>query len=344
MHPHRILRTARRCGLLATSLLLAQCALAQPEGGALPHRPVRFDGPLIAGAPLGHETVVQGAPYCADAVHESVQTLADGNRIVQRQVSRQCRDAQGRTRQEVASGPRRNVYLRDPVAQEAWLLDPVGRRATRLGGGSPLELGERGAGWEQRLADWRREMREWGREMKGWGRDWGREVRDRLRTHPPAPPQPPQPPGPPAATLDLPPLAVRIVVDGVELAGLPPPPPGLEGLPPAVAFQARVRAPRGPGVVTPLPPQTLEGVRADGQRTTWTVEAGRIGNEKPIVRTREVWTSPELMITLLSRDVDPLAGEDSYRVQNLVRGEPDPALFRVPAEYRKVISPGKAAP
>ena len=33
---------------------------------------------------LGQERIVKGAPYCADAVHESVQPLADGNRIVHR--------------------------------------------------------------------------------------------------------------------------------------------------------------------------------------------------------------------------------------------------------------------
>jgi hypothetical protein len=40
---------------------------------------------------LGGERVVKGAPYCADAVHESIQTLADGNRIVRQQQTRLCR-------------------------------------------------------------------------------------------------------------------------------------------------------------------------------------------------------------------------------------------------------------
>lgn len=334
---------AARWGVLAASLAATQCAQAQPEAPPPPHRPPRFEGFMRAGPALEHDRVVAGAPYCADAEHETVQTLADGNRIVQRQASRQCRDAQGRTRQEVASGQQRNVYLRDPVAQETWLLDPGRKRATRLGlhGGPPFEIGEPPAGWEQRLAEWSREMRHWGREMK----DWGRGMRDRLRPSPPATPQPPQPPAPPAPdiALDLPPIAVRIVVDGVELAGLPwPPPPG--ALPPAVAFHARGRAPRGAGVVTVLPAETIEGVRAQGRRTTWTLEAGRIGNEKTLVTVREVWTSPDLMITLRSRDADPLAGEDTYRVRNLVRGEPDPALFRIPADYRKVVPPALPVP
>ena len=83
----------------------------------------------------------------------------------------------------------------------------------------------------------------------------------------------------------------------------------------------------------------IEGVRAEGKRTIWTLEAGKIGNEKPIVMTREVWSSPELLVTLRSRDSDPLMGDDSFRLQNVSRGEPDASLFRVPADYTKLASP-----
>jgi hypothetical protein len=52
-----------------------------------------------------------------------------------------------------------------------------------------------------------------------------------------------------------------------------------------------------------------------------------------------VWTSPELGITLRSRDLDPMSGEELYRVQNLKRGDPDPALFRVPADFKRETPP-----
>jgi hypothetical protein len=71
----------------------------------------------------------------------------------------------------------------------------------------------------------------------------------------------------------------------------------------------------------------------------WTIEAGKIGNEKPITIVNEVWSSPELGITLKTRDVDPVVGEASFRVQNVARGEPDPQLFKVPAEFSKVTPP-----
>ena len=88
---------------------------------------------------VGHERVVRAAPYCAEAVHESVQPLADGNRIVQRQVTRLCRDGEGRTRQEVEHNGRRRVYL---PAGATWTHVETGRRYP--GGGwvtvpAPLE-------------------------------------------------------------------------------------------------------------------------------------------------------------------------------------------------------------
>jgi len=44
--------------------------------------------------------LVKGAPYSAEAVTESVQTLADGNRIVRKNSSHIYRDGEGRTRRE----------------------------------------------------------------------------------------------------------------------------------------------------------------------------------------------------------------------------------------------------
>jgi hypothetical protein len=141
---------------------------------------------------------------------------------------------------------------------------------------------------------------------------------------------------------DAPPSAA----DGPELGhALPPLAPGEQGgpmmlgMPPPIALHARLLGPRGPGVTTLLPAETIEGLRADGKRTVWTIEAGKIGNEKPITIVNEVWSSPELGITLRSRDVDPVVGEASFRVQNVARGEPQAELFKVPAEFAKVTPP-----
>ena len=58
-----------------------------------------------------------------------------------------------------------------------------------------------------------------------------------------------------------------------------------------------------------------------------------MGNEKPIVITCDVWTSPELLLTVQSREFDSRSGETTYRLGKLRRGEPDPALMKVPADY-----------
>src|SRR5262245_33920594 len=79
--------------------------------------------------------------------------------------------------------------------------------------------------------------------------------------------------------------------------------------------------------------QQIEGVTAEGTRITRTIPAGTIGNEKPIDIVLETWTSPELHLLVLSKRSDPRAGEVVYRLTDIKRGEPDAALFQVPAGF-----------
>lgn len=323
-HPF-VIRCIAAAALIAAGAVYAQAA--PPDGprlgpdvqGQMLGGTMRHDLLFMAGAQLDQERVVQGAPYCADAVHETVHVLADGNRIVQRQSSRQCRDGQGRTRQEIAApGGRTRVYLRDPVAHESWLLDADRKLAVRLDA-PRLPMGSNG---DPRLWD----------RVVGWTHGVGERIRHTFRMS--SPETPPVP-----ATGPVPPLA-----ETAELARAIPPVPPVDAVPmmPPIALHARLLGPRGPGVTTLLPGETMEGLRADGKRTVWTIEAGRIGNEKPITIVNEVWSSPELGITLKSRDADPVVGEASFRVQNVARGEPQADLFKVPAEFAKVSPPSLA--
>ena len=79
--------------------------------------------------------------------------------------------------------------------------------------------------------------------------------------------------------------------------------------------------------------QTIEGVTATGTRTTRTIPAGEIGNERPLEITSEVWTSPDLQILVLSKRTDPRIGETVYRLTNIQRGDPEPSLFQVPSGF-----------
>jgi hypothetical protein len=82
--------------------------------------------------------------------------------------------------------------------------------------------------------------------------------------------------------------------------------------------------------------QTMEGVPADGTRTTSAIPAGQVGNEQPISIVTERWYSPDLQVYLLTRHTDPRAGETVTRLTNLTRGEPAHSLFEVPADFKVI--------
>jgi hypothetical protein len=90
----------------------------------------------------------------------------------------------------------------------------------------------------------------------------------------------------------------------------------------------------GKGVTTSLGAKDMEGVKAEGKRTVWTIAAGEIGNRNPIQVTSESWYSPDLQVTVYSRYNDPRTGESIYRLAGIKRGDPAADLFRVPADYR----------
>lgn len=79
--------------------------------------------------------------------------------------------------------------------------------------------------------------------------------------------------------------------------------------------------------------QTIEGMEATGTRTTVTIPAGAIGNDKPIAIVSERWFSPELQVVVQSVHRDPRFGETTYRLTGISRGEPEKALFEVPSDY-----------
>ncbi|MGK2933761.1 MAG: hypothetical protein ACSLFE_00750, partial [Gemmatimonadaceae bacterium] len=87
------------------------------------------------------------------------------------------------------------------------------------------------------------------------------------------------------------------------------------------------------GVREELAPQNIEGVMANGTRTTTTIPAGEIGNAQDIEVVSEQWFSDELQVLVMTKHSDPRSGETIYRLTNILRAEPDPSLFTVPADY-----------
>jgi hypothetical protein len=236
----------------------------------------------VSAARIGGSPVV-GAPYSATITNESLQTLADGNRIVQSNSGTTARDAQGRTRQDAALPPIGNlspenaphlVFIMDPVAQTSYTLNLTDKTAQKMA-------------------------------MPPGGAQTGGQAATKMffaRTAGPGP-------------------------DG------PPPMP-------AISIGTKVAAEEHSEVSTEdLGTQTMEGLSVTGVRTTRTIPAGEIGNEKPISIVTEVWTSSDLKTIVYSKRSDPRMGEQTFKLTNIVRGEPDASLFTVPADFKVMDGP-----
>jgi hypothetical protein len=79
--------------------------------------------------------------------------------------------------------------------------------------------------------------------------------------------------------------------------------------------------------------QSINGILAEGTRTTITYPIGSVGNDKPIETVNETWTSPDLRIAIRATTTDPRMGTRTTEVISLDRADPDPSLFQPPADY-----------
>lgn len=85
-----------------------------------------------------------------------------------------------------------------------------------------------------------------------------------------------------------------------------------------------------------LTPQEVNGVNAVGSRWTRNLRLeGEISN-RVITVTNELWISPELRIIMRHVHDDPRTGKEDTEVTDVVRGDPDPALFQAPEGYAVV--------
>jgi hypothetical protein len=107
-----------------------------------------------------------------------------------------------------------------------------------------------------------------------------------------------------------------------------------DGLSTAVVYTRRATG--AAGNKESLGTQTMEGVNAEGSRTTSTIEAGAVGNDRPIQIASERWYSPDLQTAVMTRINDPRTGEEILRLSNIHRAEPGAYLFQVPAGYQMV--------
>jgi hypothetical protein len=85
--------------------------------------------------------------------------------------------------------------------------------------------------------------------------------------------------------------------------------------------------------------KSVSGIFAEGTRTTRVIPAGMQGNDREIRVVIEQWVSPDLKIVLARSVDDPRFGLSTMEVSDLLRGDPDAALFVVPADYKMVAQP-----
>jgi hypothetical protein len=247
---------------------------------------------------------VKGAPYSAEAVTESTQTLADGNRISRKNSTSTFRDREGRTRREVtlgAVGPWASagegvkiVFIHDPVAGVSYTLNEKDKTARKMEGNAMVMSFSSGPG---------ERMHAKGEIGIAIDKQIAHEKIAIART----------------ATADqVKGVAGRAMMSGpVEMMRVP-------------AFDSKNAKTESLGK------RNIEGVEAEGTRTTWTIAAGEIGNERPIDVVSERWYSAELQTVVMTRQSDPRAGETTYKLANLRRGDPARQLFEVPSDYTVV--------
>lgn len=315
---------------------------------------------------------VKGAPYTAEAVTEITQTLADGNRIVRRTAAQYARDSEGRTRREATVNLIGNVgsasnstpvtvFINDPVAKVNYVLNERDRTARKL---QAFKIND--------FVDARRTelLRDRAHDKPGITSvvmDAMNHVRLIKRNK--------------DGESQITEITGGEFAGGVGVAeGDKSNKSNVAGLGGSQAASGErrvrifttkngqtttqeitgqeaekklaelklneylVRAPRvNPNVNTEqLGKQIVEGVEAEGTRTTTTIEAGKIGNERPIVITSERWYSPELQTVVMTRRSDPRQGETTYKLTNINRAEPARSLFEVPADYTIKESPVNA--
>ncbi|MEO7658819.1 MAG: hypothetical protein ABIV48_04330, partial [Pyrinomonadaceae bacterium] len=116
------------------------------------------------------------------------------------------------------------------------------------------------------------------------------------------------------------------------LAGSPAA-PGLFG---GVLTTSLVGQPKYESRTENLGMQNIEGVEAEGTRKITVIPAGAIGNERQIEIVYETWFSKDLQLIVKSNHSDPRFGEQTYRLTNIVRTEPDPSHFSLPTGYRVI--------
>lgn len=252
-----------------------------PSAPVMQLLPAPLSGVFASGSmivPIGPYGFVQNAPFSGEVITESIQTLNDGNRIIQRSSNMVYRDSQGRTRIE-------RIFKSH--------FQPTGQPGSE--------------NVEQKFINV---------TDPATGVNYSFNTQTRTAQKFTTAPQPAA--NPKTATVN------RLVVSmGQPIIG------GVFGSASTSAYFPQ----RNSCKSDPLGKQMIEGIEADGTRTTCTIPEGTLGNERPIEYSQERWFSQELQMFVMTKSSDPRTGEATQRLTNFNRDEPDASLFQPPADY-----------
>ena len=302
------------------------------------HVNAQQEAKVVAEIAAGNEKLVKNSPFSAEAVSESVQVLSDGNRIVRSSTSKLYRNSEGRFRREMSGGSGgvmgtyygfgQGVSILDPVIGHRLMLDTNERtaRVVQLGSGQNIAIAGRAAVATRAtkpLTDAKRAELE--AKLLNSG-DMTEEQKTKLRRE----------------------LAEAKTYAEVASAGggtstivapASSPVTVVTGEGNSYNMVYGVGRPKYETRTEELGERDFEGVSAAGSRSITIIPAGTIGNERDIEIVYERWYSKDLELVVYSKHSDPRFGEQTYRLTNIVRSEPDPSLFTVPNGYRVLSEP-----
>ena len=277
---------------------------------------------------VSNEKMVKNAPFSAEAISESVQTLADGNRIVRSSTSKLYRNSEGRFRREM-NGQAGGVASLYTIGQGISILDPVGGyrylidenlKTTRAITIKPTSEVKVYTGVDEKLkSELQAAADRYSKAEGAYNADKviRGELAEKIKSEL-------------VAVTTAAPAIAATAVTGQILS---------ETLAPLAMPGTFVSKSKWETRTEELGTQNIEGVEAEGSRTITTIPAGAIGNERAIEITYEKWYSRELQLVVLSKHNDPRFGEQTYRLTNINRSEPDPSLFTPPQGYKMVTEP-----
>jgi hypothetical protein len=106
---------------------------------------------------------------------------------------------------------------------------------------------------------------------------------------------------------------------------------------PMTSFKVAPAGPQGNGTRylsrEDLGSNTMEGLDVVGTRETLSINPGVVGNERPLVSTREFWYSSDLETNLSVTRIDPREGKQVVQLSEVSRSEPLASQFQVPSGY-----------